>query len=212
MSEQHHRPETEARILEAAHRVFVRKGTAGARMQDIAEEAGVNQALLHYYFRSKDRLATAVFTRAASRFVPGIVGTLQSDAPLAGKIERIVHAYIDIVRERPFIPPYLFAELHHHPERLMHLLEQALPAPPTQIVGGLVARLQAEIDDEVVAGRMRPITAPQLLLNILGLCVFPFLARPILGMGLEMDDPAFAQLLDERRRELPGFILRGLAA
>ena len=59
--------DTEQRILYAAHVVFLHRGTAGARMQDIASQAGVNQALLHYYFRSKDRLSEAVFRRAAAQ-------------------------------------------------------------------------------------------------------------------------------------------------
>ena len=202
-------PETEARILAAARRVFVRKGTAGARMGDIAEEAGVNQALLHYYFRSKDRLATAVFTAEARQFLPTMAGILASDLPLPVKVERLVGGYIDAVRQRPYIPPYLFAELHHHPERLLALLEQALPAPPAVIVGGFIARIQAQIDAEVAAGRMRPITAPHFVVNLLGLCVFPFLARPMLAIGMGMDDGAFERFLDERKRDLPGFILRG---
>src|SRR5829696_1324442 len=82
--------DTEQRILEAARRVFVQRGTAGARMQEIAEEAGVNQALLHYYFRSKDGLAATVFSEAASRLLPTIVRILGSDESLEGKVERFV--------------------------------------------------------------------------------------------------------------------------
>lgn len=202
--------DTEARILDAAHRVFTRKGTAGARMQDIAEEAGVNQALLHYYFRSKDRLATEVFRRVATQLMPRVASTLVSDVPLADKIERIVHAYIDTIRERPFVPAYIVAELHHHPDRLIELLEQSLPAPPAMVVGGMLARLQAQIDAEAAAGRLRPIAAPHLILNTIGLCVFPFLARPMIAVALAADEAAFDRLLDERRRDLPGFILNAL--
>src|SRR5215470_18834221 len=67
---------TEQRILDAAHAVFVRRGTAGARMQEIAREAGVNQALLHYYFRTKDQLARAAFARAAAEFLPAVIDVL----------------------------------------------------------------------------------------------------------------------------------------
>ena len=62
--------DTEARILEAAHRVFVRRGVAAARTQEIADEAGVNKALLHYYYRSKEKLANAVFLQAARAMFP----------------------------------------------------------------------------------------------------------------------------------------------
>src|SRR4030095_1411114 len=77
--------DTEQRILDAAHAVFLRRGTAGARMQEIAKEADVNPALLHYYFRSKARLAEAVFQRAAMQLMPAVIGILGSDAELGGK-------------------------------------------------------------------------------------------------------------------------------
>src|SRR5436190_20088600 len=80
---------TEQRILDAAHTVFVRSGTAGARTQEIAREAGVNSALLHYYFRSKERLAQAVFTRAASQLFPTVLRILASDAALKDKVEQV---------------------------------------------------------------------------------------------------------------------------
>src|SRR2546425_6419578 len=82
--------DTEARILDAAHSVFVRRGTAGARMQEIAAEARVNQALLHYYFRSKDRLSKAAFERAAAQLMPVVIQVLASDADLEQKGTRIV--------------------------------------------------------------------------------------------------------------------------
>src|SRR5207253_2047360 len=85
--------DTEAKILEAARSVFIRRGTAGARMQEIAAEAGVNQALLHYYFRSKDQLGAAVFAQMASRLFPALLQVLSSDASLDAKIEQIVGVY-----------------------------------------------------------------------------------------------------------------------
>src|SRR5438094_8998727 len=92
---------TEARILDAAHAVFVRRGTAGARMQEIAAEAGVNQALLHYYFRSKDRLSKAAFERAAAQFMPAVVRVLASDAPLEAKVARIIDLELDHLARAP---------------------------------------------------------------------------------------------------------------
>ena len=87
-----HDERTEQRILEAAHAVFVRRGTAGARMQEIAQEAAVNQALLHYYFRSKERLAEAVFRRAAGELLPRVIDVLGSDAAIEEKVARVVDA------------------------------------------------------------------------------------------------------------------------
>src|SRR5688500_12830406 len=115
--------ETEQRILTAARAVFIRRGTAGARMQEIAAEAGVNQALLHYYFRSKDRLSDAMFLQVASRIFPTVVQTLSSDLSLDEKIERIVPVYADNLAQNPFLPGYLLAEMHQNPDRVRQLLE-----------------------------------------------------------------------------------------
>src|SRR5438045_7388650 len=81
---------TEQRILDAAHAVFVRRGTAGARMQEIAAEAGVNQALLHYYFRNKEQLARAAFARAAKGFMPAVVQVIASGGELEDTVRRII--------------------------------------------------------------------------------------------------------------------------
>lgn len=201
--------DTERRILNAARRVFVRRGTAGARMQEIAEEAGVNQALLHYYFRSKDRLAAMVFREAAGRLIAEVTALLASDAPLEEKVERFVECYIDNVRRSPFLPGYVVAELHHHPERVTALLESA-GAAPGQLGRVLLARLGAQLDAAAAAGTLRPIAPEQFLANLMGLVVFPFLARPLLHTALGMDDDAFARFLDARRAELPRFILGAL--
>src|SRR5881394_2478863 len=95
--------DTESRILDAAHRVFVRRGTAGARMQDIADEAGVNKALLHYYFRSKEKLFEKIFTELSQHFFPKLVKIFESDESLFRKIELFVAEYIDQMRQTPYL-------------------------------------------------------------------------------------------------------------
>src|SRR5436190_23994598 len=88
-----HDGETETRILDAARAVFIRRGTAGARMQEIAAEAGVNQALLHYYFRSKERLSDAVFQQMASRLFPALIQTLGGDESVDEKVDDVIALY-----------------------------------------------------------------------------------------------------------------------
>src|SRR5436190_18987782 len=117
-----HDRDTEGRILDAAHAVFVRRGTAGARMQEIAEEAGVNQALLHYYFRSKDRLAHAAFERAAGELLPAVLKILGSDAELDVKVRRVVELELDHLARAPYLPGYIISEITHHPERARQLI------------------------------------------------------------------------------------------
>jgi AcrR family transcriptional regulator len=201
--------DTEQRILDAARRVFIRRGTVGARMQEIAAEAGVNQALLHYYFRSKERLAAVVFEETAARLLPAIAGLLGSDVSIEEKVEGFVHLYIDGVRRSPFIPGYLVSELHQQPERLTALIGAAGPAAK-MAADAVRQRLGAQLAEEAAAGTIRPMTAEQLFVNMVALCVMPFLARPLLDALLGMDAASFDRFLDERRAELPGFIIRGL--
>src|SRR5919202_1562251 len=202
--------DTEQRILEAAPRVFVRRGTAGARMQEIAQEAGVNQALLHYYFRSKDRLAEAVFRQVAGRIIPTVFDILGSDAPIEEKVQRFVHLYIDSLSRSPFLPGYIRSELHHHPERAAQLFASAAGIAPERFAAPILRKLGAQIEERVREGTMRPIAPQQFAVNIISLCIFPFAARPLFRVAFGLDDAAFARFLEERRRELPAFFLNAL--
>ena len=200
---------TEARILSSARAVFIRRGTAGARMQEIAEEAGVNQALLHYYFRTKEGLAATIFKESASRLLPAVLGVLTSDLPLREKIEGFVHLYIDTVRSSPFLPGYIISEMQHHPERLTAMFESA-GVDPAPVAAGIRARLARELEDLADSGTIRRISPENFVINMLGLAVIPFVARPALTLVLRMDDSAFQRFLDERREILPQMILNSL--
>jgi AcrR family transcriptional regulator len=202
--------ETEQRILDAARVVFLRNGTAGARMQEIAQEAGVNQALLHYYFRSKERLSGAVFEQLAGRILPALTQTLGSDISLDEKIDRLVAVYLANLSRNPFLPGYLISELHHHPERIPGLLAKAIGGEPAGVLSPLFEKLGEQIDERVAAGTMRPIAPEQFAINLISLCIFPFAARPMLRVVFGMDDDAFAKFIEQRKTELPAFFRNAL--
>jgi TetR/AcrR family transcriptional regulator len=202
--------DTEQRILDAAHVVFVRTGTAGARMQEIAREAGVNSALLHYYFRSKDRLAEAVFHRAAAQLMPAVVGVLVSDRSLPDKVRAIVELELDRLTRTPYLPAYIISELAHHPERISQLVSALTGARPEALGRKLLRIVGDQINEAVRAGQMRPIAPEQFMVNLLSLCIFPFAARPMIGALMGLDDKAFARFIRERRETLPDFFLNAL--
>lgn len=179
-------------------------------MQEIAAEAGVNQALLHYYFRSKERLSAAVFEQFASRLFPALIQTLGSDASLDEKIDRFVALYLENLTRNPFLPGYLISELHHHPERVQQLLTSVAGAAPGQVFPPLFEKLGLQIAARVNAGTMRPISAQQFAINLISLCIFPFAARPMLSIVFGMDDAAFARFIAKRKVELPGFFRNAL--
>ena len=200
---------TEQRILDGAHAVFVRRGTAGARMQEIANEAGVNKALLHYYFRNKDRLAQAVFQRVAASVFGRIAQLLTSPGTLEDKVRGIIAVYLEQLSRTPYAPAYVLSEINQHPERVdqfLALISQAGGVSPKQII----ALLQTQIDASVRGKSMRPIDADQFFTNLVSLCVFPFAAKPLLCAVLHMDERGFADYIERRKRALPQFYLDAL--
>ena len=202
--------DTEQRILDAAHAVFLRRGTAGARTQEIAKEAGVNSALLHYYFRTKERLAEAVFTRAAGQLLPAVIRILASDLELEEKVTRVVDVELTQLSATPYLPGYILSELAHHPERAAQLFSTATGMAPAEIGARVFKVLRAQINQRVKAGRMHPIAPEQFAINLLALCVFPFAARPLFVALLGLDQAGFNQFIDRRRKELAPFFLRAL--
>lgn len=200
----------EDRILLAARTVFLRRGTAGARMREIAEEAGVNQALLHYYFRSKDRLAEAVFTQVARRLFPPLIAALGSDEPLEAKVERVVALYFDLLGANPFMPGYLIGEITQNPARARQLVEAGAGARPEEVAPQVLGRLAAQIRERIDAGTLRPITPDQFVINLVSLCIFPFAARPMVMAMMGFDDASFAAMIERRRETLPDFFMRGM--
>ncbi len=202
--------ETEQRILDAAHAVFVRAGTAGARTLEIAKEAGVNPALLHYYFRTKERLAEAVFRRAAGQLLPAVIRILGSDAELEEKVEQVVRVELDYLSKAPYLPGYILSELAHHPDRAPQLIAAVTGEVPVALGAQVRTVLAKQIDARVRDRTMHPIAPDQFAVNLLALCVFPFAARPLFMALFGIDQKGFEQFIDRRRKELAPFFLRAL--
>ncbi len=193
---------TESSILEAAKHVFVLKGFEGARMQEIADEAGINKALLHYYFRSKDKLFEAVFIDAFVKFVPTILITLNSNSPLFRKIEVFVDHYIEVLSKNPFIPGFILHELSHNSERLSKII---------RTVGLNPDQFSEQVLAEINAGNINPIDPRELLVNILALCIFPFAGKPILKIVLfKNNEEEYAEFLNKRKHAAAQFIINSI--
>ncbi len=193
----------EAKILEAARKVFVNKGFAGARMQEIADEAGINKALLHYYFRSKDKLFEHIFREAFGKLVPELTEIFTRPISIFEKIEQFTHAYISVVIEHPFIPVFVLSEIHRNPDDFFKTYIQPELLSNVQIIGQQFA-------NAVQTGTIRPIDPRQLIMNVMSLCVFPFVARPMLQRMMQLSDEAFQQMLEKRKTEVSQFIIQAI--
>jgi TetR/AcrR family transcriptional regulator len=196
--------ETRERILEAAHRVFLRKGTASSRTQEIAAEAGINKALVHYYFGTKAALADAIFERALGTLLPKIFGILADpDRSIEEKVRAIVQEQIEFQSARPYFAGYLVSELHAQPDRIARLMIRRGGRIPLDV-------LQKQLRDGAKAGRFRPMSGEQFVASMMGLLIFPFAIRPALQELLGLDDARWRAFIEERRRLLPDFFMAGL--
>jgi AcrR family transcriptional regulator len=192
---------TEQLILKAARNVFTHKGFDGARMQDIANEAGINKALLHYYFRSKDKLFESIFKDVIKTFFPQIFSVLLADLSLFDKIRRFTESYIDILVKNPEIPGFVFHELSKNPDRLIGNIRET--GADISIIGELL-QMEAE------AGNIKPIKPEHFIANLISMCVFPFIARPLLMGMLKMDEQGFISFIDERKQIVPEAIISSI--
>lgn len=192
--------EAEKKILVAARKVFMRKGMAGARMQDIADQAGINKALLHYYFRDKDKLFELVFLDEAQKFFPKINSIFNSDAPLFGKIENFVTEYIDEMQENPYLPWFVMNELHRDADQFMYKIwgKENLPKP---------GKFLEQIEQEIKSGRIKKISPMHLLMNMISMTIFPFIGKPMFVRNLRLTDKQFEEIMEQRKKEIPKFII-----
>lgn len=202
--------DTEASILEAARRVFVRRGTAGARMQQIADEAGVNKALLHYYFDDKATLSAAVFQEAARSLFPRVLQVLGSEMSLEEKVERVVRIELDHLSKNPFLPGYILTELHSQPDRAEELIASLAGERAKSLVPRVLETLRAQLEERAREGTLRPIDPRQFVVNLISLCIFPFAAAPMLETLLDLDDREFRRFIQRRKEILPTLFFRGL--
>ena len=193
---------TEAKILEAAKKVFIAKGMAGARMQDIADEAGINKALLHYYFRSKDKLFETIFAEVSQRLLPHINEIFNSDLSIFEKIEAFSKEYIDNVLKSPFIPLFVINEINKQPDDFVKkLFGKDRPRLDKFIL---------QIDEAIKKREIKPIHPLQLIINTMALCVFPFLAKPIIQLIAEMNQSQFRAMVEDRKKTVPEFIINSI--
>jgi len=189
----------EQRILEAAKKVFMQKGLAGARMQDIADEAGINKAMLHYYFRSKDKLFEVIFKEAASSLFPKIVAIIAEDIPLFDKIRKFTKEYLEIVIENPYLPLFVLNEINKQPVNF-HAKMFGNNPPDMNI-------LVKQIEREVKKGIIKPISPAHLVMNMMSMCIFPFISKPMLQIVMHLDDLQFRYLMEQRKTEIASFII-----
>jgi AcrR family transcriptional regulator len=198
---------TEEKIFDAAQKVFIEKGFNGTRMEGIAQEAGINKSLLHYYYRTKEKLFAAIFAKVADLFIPRIITFIESDAPLFEKIEHFVDTYMDLIMKNPCIPNFIISEINRNPQQIGNMLAEATGILKHNVYENFSKTIEAEIKK----GTIKPIKPEQLVVNMIGLCIFPFVARPILQTILfKSDKKLYDEFIQSRKKEVTSFVINSI--
>jgi AcrR family transcriptional regulator len=203
--EQNKENTTQQLILETAEKLFLEKGFALTSTTEIARIARCNQALVHYYFRTKDRLFEAVFEKNAGTFISAFLQGVDENIPFEEKVRKKIELHYDFLKANPKIPFLFFNELNTDSKRLDLLREKIGEQPKL-----LLSQLESELRVEIEKGTVRPMKAIDLILTILSLNVMLFLAGPVLKVLTGMTETEFQNLCENRKRENVTIILKSL--
>ncbi|MGA2141488.1 MAG: TetR/AcrR family transcriptional regulator [Brevinematales bacterium] len=195
----------EQNILEAAEKLFLEKGFAMTSTTHIARVAGCNQALVHYYFRTKERLFEAIFIKKAEMFFPSITQYWKEGVPFEENIKLIIESVFDLFLENPQLPFFIFNELTTNPQRAVSLKEKIGDIP-----GEILHSLQKQLQEEIEKKTIRPISLIDLIVSIVSLNVGLFLASPFLKVIAGISDMEIKNLFGHRKKENVTLILKGL--
>lgn len=190
---------TEEKIKNAARTVFHKKGFAGTRTRDIAEEAGINLALLNYYFRSKEKLFDIIVLETMQSFFNSMADAFNNDqTSLESKVETLVSNYIDLLTKNPDIPLFILSELKMNPTEIVKKIG----------VKDLVMNsyFMKQYIEEANAGKIAMLHPMHFIMNMMGMIVFPFIASPILKSLGDLPQDDFNDMMQQRKKMIPLWI------
>lgn len=193
---------TEQKIFDAATELFMEKGVDRTSVRDIASKAGINLALMNYYFRSKENLFDAIFTNLVKENTKDLLQILDSDLGLEEKIRKYVDAYIDMLTTNPLLVPFFMAIIHRSQEKITQM----------KVVSNLYGTeiFSQQIVDEGKAGTIRRTDPSHFFVDMISLITFPFAIRPLIIDRNEMSEEDFNNFIIERKDHITGLLLKSM--
>ncbi|MDD3043842.1 MAG: TetR/AcrR family transcriptional regulator [Candidatus Delongbacteria bacterium] len=196
---------TEEKIITAANDVFEKKGYDGAKMQEIADKAGINKALLHYYFRSKDKLFEMIFGLAFRKLVGELEFLFDTGIPVKEKVRIFVDRHTDFISRNRHLPLFIINEVNRRPEIFVKLLEGIYGKEDR------LNKLLKQIEEETKAGILKQFDPRQIFLNMIAMNIFPFAAKPLVKGILRMDEDDFGGFIAERKKIVTEIIIKSIS-
>jgi len=192
-------PSTEEKIKNAARVIFHSKGYAATRTRDIADEAGINLALLNYYFRSKEKLFDMIMLESLQGFRQSLAGVFNNEkTSLENKIETLVSNYIDLLIDQPDIPLFVLSELRTNPQKLVSKMN----GKEFLLNSSFIKQFQQAVKE----GKIAPIHPLHFIMNLIGMVVFPFVGSPMLKNAGDLKQDDFNELMQQRKILIPKWL------
>ena len=192
--------------MDAATEVFTRKGFSAARTEDIAKQAGINRALLHYYYRDKQSIFNIIFEVRFKEFFHGLFVIFEADdLSFFEKLRRMIEHEIGTLLRHPDLARFIITEVGQNPERLLEYGKKLGVNPRL-----LLNTFEKQVELEIGTGLIRSIQGRQLLMNIMSLCIYPFVAKPIIQTMMQLNEVSFSEMMEVRKKEVYEFIITSI--
>jgi len=192
--------QTEQLIKDTAKHLFFARGQFNARMDDIAREAKLNRALLHYYFRSRENLFEVVLKEAMEESFLKMFAILSSDQPFEAKIRQAVHHIVDCLADYPFIESFIISEINKNPA-------DALSLGPVGKGRDFTKKFLKEVSGYIRDHRLPYAKPEHFIVNMMSLCAYPSTIKPIMQNILGHREAQYRSFILSRKKLLPDIIL-----
>lgn len=197
----------EMRIREVAQELFFKQGYAATSTTQIAKEVGCTQALVHYYYRTKENLFRQIYLEQVEAALAVIAQSLASEESFDRFLENAISRYFDTLMSNPRLPFFVLEELINNPERRRYLRENFVKKPSYAM---LYMQFDARVKAERQAGRLAKVEAFDIMISIASLTVFTFVSLPMYQDLLSQTDEQVKEYILHRKAEVTRLVLQGL--
>ena len=194
---------TELAILKAAEELFLEQGFEQTTTKQIAQRAGCNQALLHYYYRTKDNLFVQIFEEKAKFIATHFLDINLTAQTLEERISQMVELHFELFRKNPRLVPFLLKEVLSDPVRVAPILDKI-----KQYMVKIFGKIDEALHEEIEKGAARPVSTLNVILTLVSLDMAPFIIAPVLQRVLDLTDEQLDEQLDKRKPEVVEILLR----
>ena len=189
---------TEDKIIEAARKLFTQNGFSATKTRDIAEEAGINLALLNYYFRSKQNLFQIIIEEKFDQLFGVIIPILSnSEISIEEKIETLVTNYTNLLLGNDDLPLFVLSEIKTN-EFLIKRVKQNAEI------------LSHPVIEKQLKERGFTTTGFNFIMNVMSLTLFPFMSKPLFVTSGIVKEKEFAHFIEQRKKDIPKWVMNTL--